>query len=95
MSSSKDKGKDKSKEKGKGIRRAEGYQLQVPTKNEFLPLTNFPPLPYKAIITKPSTKPTPDNSYYIRHSEHLFLTNYKTIPSPDIIKPLIKGTFGK
>ena len=77
--------KDKSKEKGKGIRRAEDYQLQVLTQNQFLPLTNFPPLPYKAIITKPSTKPTQDNSYYIRHTEHLFLTNYKTIPSPDII----------
>ena len=54
MSTSEDKGKDK----GKGIRRAQDYQLQIPTQNQFLPPTNFPPLPYKAIVSKPSTKPT-------------------------------------
>ena len=63
MSSSKDKGKDK----GKGIRRAEDYQLQVPTQNQFLSLTNFPPLPYKAIVSKPTTKPTQDNALSLIH----------------------------
>jgi len=76
--------KDKSKDKGKGIRRAENYQLQVPIQNQFLPLTKLLPLPYKAIVSKPSTKPTQDNAYYVRHTKHLFLTSYKTSPSPDI-----------
>ena len=44
MSSSKN-----NKDKGKAIQRAEDYQLQVPTQNQFTPLqqTQFPPLPYK------------------------------------------------
>ena len=48
MSSSKHPGK---KEKGKAVQKAEDYQLQVTTKNQFLPLTNFPPLPYKTTVT--------------------------------------------
>jgi len=95
MSSHKNKGKDK----GKGIQKAEDYQLKVPTKipthNQFQALANFPPLPYKAVVSKPATKPAIDNSYYVRHTEHLFLTSYKTIPSPDIIKPLIQRTHNK
>ena len=85
--------KNPEKDKGKGIRRAEDYQLEVPiqlpTQNHFQALVNFPPLPCKTILSKPPTKPATDNTCYIRHTKHLFLTNYKTIPSPDIIKPLI------
>ena len=89
----------KGKHKGKGIRRAEDYQLevpiQIPTQNQFQTLANFPPLPYKTVLSKPATKPTIDIAYVVRHTEHLFLTNYKTMPSPDVIKPLILKAFGK
>ena len=48
--------KNSRNDKGKGIRRAEDYQIITPTKlplqNQFQPLTNFPPLPYKTAITK-------------------------------------------
>ena len=88
MSSSKNNREDK----GKGIRRAEDYQLEVPmqllTNNQFQTLAQFPLLPYKSIVAKPPTKPTIDNAYVIQHTEHLFLTNYKTMPSPEVIKPL-------
>jgi len=83
------------KDKGKGIRRAEDYQLEVPmqlpTRNQFQTLAKFPPLLYKSIVAKPPTKPTVDNPYVVRHIEHLFLTNYKTMPSPD----LVQKAFGK
>jgi len=52
MSSSKHPGK---KDKGKAMQKAEDYQLQVPTKNQFLPLANFPPLPYKYRCNQSST----------------------------------------
>ena len=95
MSSSKNNRKDKDK----GIRRAKDYQLEVPmqlsTYNQFQTLSQFPPLPYKSIIAKPPTKPTIDNAYVVRHIEHLFLTNYKTMPSPDVIKPLAQKAFSK
>ena len=65
MSSSKNNRKDK----GKGIRKAEDYQLevplQIPTQNQFQTLTQFPPLPYKSIVAKPPTKPTVDNAYVV------------------------------
>ena len=53
MSSSKNKNK---KDKGKAIQTAEDYQLQVPVQNQFTPLTQnqFPPLPYKTVVTNPS-----------------------------------------
>jgi len=51
MSSNKSKGKDK----GKGIQKAEDYQLEVPIKipthNQFQTLANFPPLPYKTVVS--------------------------------------------
>jgi len=55
MSSSKPK-----KDKGKVIQKAEDYQLQIPTQNQFMPLaqTQFPPLPYKTAITNPSSSNT-------------------------------------
>lgn len=94
MSSSKNKGKDK----GKEIRKADDYQLevpiQIPTHNQFHALTNFPPLPYKTVIATPPSKPTLDNSYVVRHTEHLFLTNYKSMPSSEVIKPLVQKAFG-
>jgi len=56
----------KGKHKGKGIRRAEDYQLevpvQIPTQNQFQILANFPALPYKTVLSKPATKPTVDNA---------------------------------
>ena len=58
--------KNNRKDKGKGIRRAEDYQQIIPTKlllqNQFQPLNNFPPLPYKAAVTKPPSKPMTDNA---------------------------------
>ena len=60
MSSNQNKGKGK--DKGKGIQKAEDYQLEVPLKipthNQFQTLANFPPLPYKIVVSKPVTKPT-------------------------------------
>jgi len=41
------------KDEGKGIQKAEDYQLQIPTYNTFLPLVNFPPLPYKTVVSNP------------------------------------------
>ena len=94
MSSSKNKGK----EKGKGNRRAEDYQLdipvQIPTHNQFHTLGNFPPLPSKTVVSKPPSKPTIDNSYIVRHTEHLFQTNYKSMPSFEVINPLVQTAFG-
>ena len=62
MSSSKSK-----KDKGKAIQKAEDYQLQVPTQNQFTPLTQtqFPPLPYKSAVTNPTASPSV-NDYTIR-----------------------------
>ena len=86
--------KNKEKDKGKGIRRAEDYQLkvpiQIPTHNQFQTLADFPPLPCKTVVSNPATKPTLENSYVVRHTKHLFLTNYKCMPSSEVIKPLIK-----
>ena len=66
MSSSKSKGKDK----GKNIHRAEDYQIaapaNLPLQNQFQTLANYPPLPYKTVVTRPITKPTIDNSYSVR-----------------------------
>ena len=69
--------------------------MQLPTHNQFQTLAQFPPLPYKSITTKPPTKPTVDNAYVVRHTEYLFRTNYKTMPSLDVIKPLVQKAFGK
>ena len=90
MSSRKHPGK---KDKGKAVQRAEAYQLQVPTKNQFLPLTNFPPLPYKIAVTNP-TPSNPNNAYVFRHIEHLLLTSCKTLPTTNVIPNIIQKTFG-
>ena len=76
MSSSKPK-----KDKGKVIQKAEDYQLQIPTQNQFMPLaqTQFPPLPYKTAITNPSSSNTTE-AYMIRFREHLLLTSCKPYP---------------
>ena len=78
MSSSKIK-----KDKGKGIQKAEDYQLQVPVQNQFAPLT-FPPLPYKQAVTNP-TSSSSTNEYTIRFMEHLLLTSCKPPPPTNII----------
>ena len=72
MSSSKNQDK---KDQGKSVQKAEDYQLQVLTKNQFLPLINFPPLPYTSVVTLPPPSPGQNNSYVPRHIEHLFLTS--------------------
>jgi len=66
------------KDKGKGIRKNDDYKL-VPIRNKFQPLANFPPLSCKTIVTKPPTKPSQDN-YFLKFTEHLFLTSYKITP---------------
>ena len=91
MSSSKHPGK---KDKGKAVQKAEDYQLQVPTKNQFLPLTNFPPLPYKTAVTKPSPSSNPNDTYIVCHVEHLLLTSCKTLPTTNVIPSIIQKTFG-
>jgi len=68
MSSSKNQGR---KDKGKAVQEAEDYQLQVPTKNQFQPLSNFPPLPYKTIVSLPPPSPGENNSYVPRHVEQV------------------------
>jgi len=90
MSSSKHPGK---KDKGKAVQKAEDYQLQVPTKNQFLPLTNFPPLPYKTAVTNPAPSSNPNDAYIVRHVEHLFLTSCKTLPTTNVIPGIIQKTF--
>jgi len=91
MSSSKPTKKDK----GEAIQRAEDYQLQIPTQNQFTPLaqTNFPPLPYKTAITNPSSSNTTD-AYMIRFTEHLLLTSCKPPPPTNIISNIVQKTFG-
>jgi len=89
MSSSKNK-----KDKGKAIQKAEDYQLQIPTQNQFAPLqTQFPPLPYKTAVTNPSSS-TPADAYIIRHIEHLLLTSCKPPPPTNIISSITQKTFG-
>ena len=64
--------KSKSKDKGKGIRRAEDYQIATPTtlplQNQFQTLSNYPPLPYKTVVSQPPSKPYIDNAYKVRFS---------------------------
>jgi len=80
--------------KGKAVQKAEDYQLQIPTQNQFTPLANFPPLPYKNAVTNPSSS-NPTNDYIVRFSEHLLLTSCKP-PSPtNIISSIVQNTFGK
>ena len=89
MSSSKPNKKDK----GKAIQRAEDYQLQVPVQNQFTPLTNFPPLPYKSAVITPSASNSPD-AYLIRHIEHLLLTSCKPPLPTNIIPSIVQKTNG-
>jgi len=90
MSSSKPK-----KDKGKAIQRAEDYQLQIPTQNQFMALaqTQFPPLPYKNAITNASSLATVE-AYMIRFTEHLLLTSCKPFPPTNIISDIVQKTFG-
>ena len=91
MSSSKNNKKDK----GKAIQKAEDYQLQVPVQNQFTPLTQiqFPPLPYKTAVTKPSAASS-SNEYTIRFTEHLILTSCKPPPPTNIISSIVQKSFG-
>ena len=89
MSSSKHPTK---KDTGKAVQKTEDYQLQIPTQNQFTPLANFPPLPYKNAVTNPSSS-NPTNDYIVRFSEHLLLTSCKP-PSPtNIISSIVQKTF--
>jgi len=81
------------KDKGKAVQKAEDYQLQIPTQNQFAPLTNFPPLPYKTAVTNhPSSNPT--DAYIIRYTEHLLLTSCKPPPPTNIISSIVQKKFG-
>jgi len=91
MSSSKHPSK---KHKGKAVQKAEDYQLQVPTKNQFLPLANFPPLPYKTTVTNPAPSPNPNDAYIVHHIEHLLLTSCKTLPPTNVIPSILQKIFG-
>jgi len=80
------------KDKGKGIQKNDDYKL-VPTRYKFLPLANFPPLPYKTIVTKPPTKPSHDN-YFLKFIEYLFRTSYKIALTNLFIRDLVQRSFG-
>jgi len=86
-------GKPNKKDKGKATQRAEDYQLQIPTQNQFTPLTQtqFPPLPYKTTVTNPSPSA---NAYVIRFTEHRLLTSCKPPPPTNIISSIVQKTFG-
>jgi len=84
MSSSKHPQK---KDKGKAVQRAEDYQLQIPTQNQFTPLNNFPPLLNKTAVTNPSSSNSA-NAYVVRHIEHLLLTSCKPPPPTNIISSI-------
>jgi len=91
MSTSKNPGK---KDKGKAVQKAEDYQFQVPIKNQFQPLTNFPPLPYKTAVTKAVPSANPKDAYIVCHVEHLLLTSCKTLPTINVIPSILQKTFG-
>ena len=80
-------------QKGKAVQKAEDYQLQVPTKNQFLSLNKFPPLPYKMAVINPAPS-NPNDAYIGRHIEHLLFTSYKTLPTTNIIPSITQKTFG-
>ena len=80
------------KDKGKGIQKNNDYK-NVPTQNTFHPLTNFPPLPYNTIVTKPPAKPSQDN-YFLRFTKQLFLTSYKIALTNLFIGDLVQRSFG-
>ena len=81
------------KDKGKAIQIAADYQLQMPTQNQFTPLSaNFPPLPYKAVVTNPSPS-NPVDAYVIRHTKHLLLNTCKPPPPTNIIPIIVQKTF--
>ena len=82
------------KDEGKSVQSVEDYQLQVPIKNQFLPLSNFPPLPYKSVVSLPPPSPGQNNSYVPRYIEHLFLTSYKNIPNTNVTPSIIQKTVG-
>ena len=72
------------KYKGKDTQTNDDYKI-VPTKNSFQSLANFPPLPYKTVVTKPPTKPSRDN-YFVQYTEHHFPASYKVAPTSLFIK---------
>jgi len=87
--------KPSKKDKGKAIQKAEDYQLQITTQNQFTPLAqiNFPPLPYKTAVTNPSASNSAD-VYTIRFTEHLLLTSCKPPPPTNIISNIVQKSFG-
>jgi len=75
------------KDKGKGIQKNDDYKI-VRTKSSSQSLTNFPPLPYKTVATKPS-----QGNYFLRYIEHLFYTSYKIAPTNLFIRDLVQRSF--
>jgi len=57
-------------------------------------LSDFPPLPYKTIVSLPPSSPGQNNSYIPRHIEHLFLTSYRSMPNTNVTQSIIQKTFG-
>jgi len=82
------------KDKGKAVQKAKDYQLQVPTKNQFLPLANFPPLPYKTAVTNLAPSLNSNYAYIVCHIEHLLLTSCKTLSPTNVIPSILQKTFG-
>ena len=64
----------------------------MPTQKQFLPLTNFPPLPYKSAVTNHSSSNS--DAYVIRFTEHLLLTSCKPPPPTNIISSIVQKTYG-
>jgi len=73
------------KDNGKGIQKADDsklvrhsgafHDIQIPIQNKFSSLLNYPPLPYKNVVTGSSSKP--HDLYHVKYTEHLFPTNLK------------------
>ena len=69
------------KDKDKGIQKNDDYKI-VPTKISFQSLANFPPLPYKTVVTKRPTKPSQEN-YFLRFKAVSY--THLTLPTKRIV----------
>jgi len=88
------------KDKGKGIQKAYDHKIvrhsgtfediQISIQNKFNSFSNYSPPPYKTVATGSLTKP--QDLYYTKRIENLFLTNLKT-PSLPTLGPLIERRF--
>ena len=87
------------RDKGKGIQNTDDtirypatfHEIQVPVQNKFNSLSNYPPLPYEAVVNGSFSKP--HDRYHVKHTEHLFLINLNA-PSLPSLRPIIQKSFG-